>query len=78
MQRTVDQPLLTRIAQSLAVQHVKAAQYRRQQVIEIMRHAAGKLPHRLQLLRLSQRFLRLFKFYGAPGDPFLQCFVQFA
>ncbi len=40
--------------------HLHACQHGSQQIVEVVRHAAGKLTHRLHLLRLRQRGFRLF------------------
>ena len=57
LQRAVDQPFLARTAQAVAVEQIEAADDRRQQIVEIVRDAAGELAHRLELLRLAQRVL---------------------
>ena len=41
----------------LPVQHLEAAGDHHQQIVEVVRHAAGELPDRLDLLRLPQRLL---------------------
>jgi hypothetical protein len=59
LQRAVDQPLLAFPADAAAAQQVEAADDGRQQVVEVVRHAAGQLAHGLELLALAQRFLGL-------------------
>ena len=45
------------VGQALA-QQLQTAQHRHQQIVEIMRHAAGQLADRFHLLRLEQRLAR--------------------
>ncbi len=55
----VDQPRNARIVVGhIAAQQVEAAQHHGQQIVEIVRHAAGQLADRLDLLRLHQRLAR--------------------
>jgi hypothetical protein len=42
------------LAHDLALEQLEIAEHRRQQVVEVVRNAAGELSHRLHLLRLSQ------------------------
>ena len=56
---------------SRLLQQLQAAQDRHQQIVEIVRHAAGELADGIHLLRLKQRLARLFqRFLGllALGD----------
>jgi hypothetical protein len=58
LQRTIDQPPLALAADPAPDQHVEAADDRCQQIVEVVRHPAGELAHRLHLLALAQRLLR--------------------
>ena len=57
LHRAVDQPVFAIAADAAPLEHVERADDRGQQIVEIMRDAAGELAHRLQLLRLAQRLL---------------------
>ena len=48
---------LARVGIRLAVEHVEPAGDDHQQIVEVVRHAAGQLADGLDLLRLAQRFL---------------------
>ena len=55
------------VGQALAHQF-EAAEHRHQQIVEVVRDAAGELADRVHLLRLEQRFARLFELAAAlPG-----------
>ena len=60
LHRAIDQPMQTRIVRQALAQQVEIAHHRHQQIVEVMRDAAGELPDRLHLLRLAQLLLRLF------------------
>ena len=47
-----------------------------QQVVEVMRHAAGELTNRFHLLGLSQRRFGAQPLGGFTGDALFQCFVE--
>ncbi len=50
-----------RLVRHAPAQQFETAQHHHQQIVEIVRHAAGQLADRLQLLRLDQRLARLFQ-----------------
>ena len=64
LQRAVDQPVQPRIVGHALAQQIEIAHHRHQQIVEIVRDAAGELADRLHLLRLPQLLLGLF----ARGD----------
>jgi hypothetical protein len=78
LQRARDHPLRAGIADSAALKKIETADDRRQQVVEVVRDPAGQLAHALQLLRLSQRVMRLGELGRARGDPLFQGRVQLA
>ena len=53
-QRVGDPPLRTHVAGHVAAQQLQVAAHHLQQVVEVVRHAAGELADRLHLLRLAQ------------------------
>ena len=53
----LDEAALALRPKSAAAQDVQPAHDRRQEVVEVVRDAAGKLTHRLELLRLTERLL---------------------
>jgi hypothetical protein len=57
LQRAVDQPMQARIVGDALAQQIEIAHHRHQQIVEIMRDAAGELADRLHLLRLPQLLL---------------------
>ena len=57
----VQQARQLRIVGQALAQQFQAAQDRHQQIVEVVRHAAGELAHRVHLLRLEQRLARLFQ-----------------
>ena len=65
--RAVDDPPRLRIGPQARFEQVQAIRNHRQEIVEIVRHAAGQLPDRLHFLCLRQRGAGLFKrFFGAP------------
>jgi len=60
LHRAVDQPVQTRIVGNALAQQIEVAHHHHQQIVEIMRDAAGELADRLHLLCLAQLLLRLF------------------
>ena len=67
----------------LTTNRIKSAHNDRQQVVEVVGNAAGKLADRLHFLRLPEQFFSLdagfildFKFACALLDGFLQCFGE--
>ena len=58
-QGAVDQALFALAPDAAPGQHVEGAQDGREQIVEVVRHAAGELAHALQLLGLEQGLLRL-------------------
>ena len=64
LQRAVDQPVQPRIVGDALAQQIEIAHHRHQQIVEVVRDAAGELADGLHLLRLPQLLLRLF----ARGD----------
>ena len=61
LDRAIDQAAFAIAADTAALQNVETAHDRCQQVVEIVRHTAGKLAHRFKLLRLAKRSLGLFQ-----------------
>ena len=59
LDRTVDQAKVAPIPLRLAAEQVEPAENGGQQVVEVVRDAAGQLAHRLHLLALAQRLLGL-------------------
>ena len=55
--RGFDQSVRPLVAGDAAAEHVEAAADHEQQIVEVVRDAAGQLTHRLHLLRLAQLFL---------------------
>ena len=64
LQRAIDQPMQARIVGQALAQQIEITHHRHQQIVEVMRDAAGELADRLHLLCLPQLLLRLF----AGGD----------
>ena len=65
--RAVDDPPRLRLGSQARFEQVQAVRNHRQEIVEIVRHAAGQLADRLHFLCLRQRGARLFKrFFGAP------------
>jgi len=64
LQRAVDQPAQARIVGQPLAQQAEIAHHGHQQIVEIMRDAAGELPDGFHLLRLPQLLLGFF----ARGD----------
>lgn len=60
LQGAVDQAMQARIVGKPFTQQVEIAHHRHQQIVEIMRNAAGELADGLHLLRLAQLLLGLF------------------
>jgi hypothetical protein len=58
LKRTAYQFSIAILTDSATLQHVQRTDDRGQQIVEVMRDAAGQLAHGLHLLALSQRFLR--------------------
>ena len=56
----VDQPLQARIVRQALAQQIEIAHHGHQQIVEVMRDAAGELADGLHLLGLAQLLLRLF------------------
>ena len=84
LQRAVDQPVQARIVGHALAQQIEVAHHRHQQIVEIMRDAAGELADGLHLLRLAQLLLRPFarrdflhQVGGALLDPLFQRRRQF-
>ena len=55
----VDQPMQPRIVRHALAQQIEIAHHGHQQIVEVMRDAAGELADGLHLLRLAQLLLRL-------------------
>ncbi len=64
LHRALDQAVQPRIVGDALAQQIEIAHHRHQEIVEIMRDAAGELADRLHLLRLPQLLLCLF----ARGD----------
>src|SRR6476620_5512970 len=62
LQRPFDPALLALIAASATMQHVQAADDRRQEIVEVVCYAPDKLAHGLELLRLAQIVPQLLSF----------------
>ena len=89
LQRGLDEPQGLGIVGEVLAQQVEISHHRHQQVVEIMRDAAGQLADRLEFLRLPQLFLGTFalchlghhgdlhfpEFGRAFGDAFLEDFL---
>ncbi len=60
LQRAVDQAMQARIVRDALAQQIEIAHHRHQQIVEIMRDAAGELADGFHLLRLPQLLLRSF------------------
>ena len=58
---------IVRIVGQALAQQFEAAENRHQQIVEVMRDAAGQLADRLHLLRLEQRFAGLLERAAAPS-----------
>ena len=58
-ERGLDHPLAPGLVVRMALHQVQGADHHREQVVEVVRHAAGQLAHRLQLLRPLQGGLGL-------------------
>jgi hypothetical protein len=67
--RRVDQAMQALIVADAGGDEVEIAGDRRQQVVEVMRDAAGELADRLHLLRLLQRHLRALQRLHLGGEP---------
>ncbi len=76
MQGAFDQPAFARIDRLAVAQQVEIAEDRHQEVVEVVRHAAGQVAHRFHLLALAQRAMGLFAFGDSDLDACLQRFVQ--
>ena len=74
----LDQPLLAVAADAPALEQVEAADDGRQQVVEVVRHAAGELAHRLELLGLAELVMGSLELGSPLCHPLLKCFVQLA
>jgi hypothetical protein len=72
----IDIALSFRLAQIVPPEQVDRAADHGEQIVEIMRHAAGQLADRLHLLRLSERILRRFALAGALLHALLQLVGQ--
>ena len=59
LHRAIDQPLQARIVRQTLAQQIEVAHHGHQQIVEVVRDAAGKLADGFHLLRLTQLFLRL-------------------
>ena len=84
LHRPIDQPLVSRVVRQSLAKKLQIPGDRHQEVVEIMRHAAGELADHLHLLRLEKLLLRLFmrgdlrkQFRGAGLDPLLEGARQF-
>ena len=75
LQAGVDQALRVAVGLQPPPQQVEVADHRRQQIVEIVRDAAGQLAERLQLLRFVQLGERELVIAGALLDPRLQRFI---
>ena len=81
LQRAVDQPMQPRIVGHALAQQIEIAHHRHQQIVEIMRDAAGELADRFHLLRLPQLLLGLFArgdFLHQIGGALLDALLQVA
>ena len=84
LQGAIDQTMQLGIVRHALAQQIEIAHHGHQQVVEVVRDAAGELADRLHLLRLPQLFLRLFaggnflhQFGGALIDALFQRGAQF-
>ena len=59
-----------------ALQRLRAAADRGQQIVEVVRDAAGELADGFHLLRLAQRLLGAHAFGDLVGDTLLQRFIE--
>ena len=85
----VDQPVGGRIGRQPLAQQLEIAQHRGQEIVEVVRHAAGELADRFQLLHVAklllgagalgdlrqQLVMGMLKLGGALGDPAFELVV---
>ena len=74
--RAVDQAQAVGVVGQPLAQQLEIAEHRRQQVVEVVRDAAGQLPDDLHLLRLTVRLLDLHAAVDLGLDALLQGLVQ--
>ena len=76
LDRAVDQAARRVVVAQPFAQQLQVAEHGRQQVVEIVRDAAGELADRLHLLRLAEGLFELDAVLDLGRDPFLQGLVQ--